>query len=164
MFSLEPQTSLLTPGDLSAGHFHYVETLLILSDGFIDDVKHSHFILPFALRVDCWGLGDAKVSAQPLASSTGAGVLNRISFGSLFHKMNNNILEQVEMNVCILNPCYTWEWRAGTLPQNALEQLQLLSAGRDGFWGWLSRLCSQGLNLGTHQKWLFALLHRFDLS
>lgn len=42
-----------TRGVLSAAHFPYVETLEMLSDGFIDDIKHSHFVVHLPLFLEC---------------------------------------------------------------------------------------------------------------
>lgn len=53
VFSGAPNIFAHTRGDLSAAHFHYVENLLILSDGFMDDVKHSHFVVHLPLCLEC---------------------------------------------------------------------------------------------------------------
>lgn len=53
VFSGAPNIHADTRGDLSVAHFPYVETLLMLSDGFIDHEKHSHFVVHLPLCLEC---------------------------------------------------------------------------------------------------------------
>lgn len=52
VFSGAPNIFAHTKGALSAAHFPYVETLLILSNGFMGDIKHSHFVVHLPLYLE----------------------------------------------------------------------------------------------------------------